>query len=131
MVDRYSNVRTSRPIIKNKLIMTEKDDSVYTGETKEMVENGKVTRISHGVGKKTYRDGSSFIGVWNNGVAKGDGVFIHANGEKYEGGFINDMANGFGTYTHLNGQRYEGEWVDDQKHGLGKEFLLNGSHFEG
>ena len=103
--------------------VTLEDGIKYTGEWKG--------HKKHGKGVQTYPDGSTFEGVFVEGVACGPAAFTHVDGSSFQGEFKDDMANGKGLLSHVDGYKYDGLWKDDLKHGKAEESWTDGSKFVG
>ncbi len=101
------------------------DDSVYVGQTKELLPDGK--------GKLTFVNGESYEGDFVAGEMTGYGTYIYspAIGDKYEGFLKNGKREGKGKYTWSDGSYYEGGFKDDMKHGEGTFIWANGASYKG
>jgi hypothetical protein len=78
-----------------------------------------------------YKDGSKYIGNWDNQQRAGKGRMIFANGNEYLGAFKDNQINGEGTMTYTSGNIYEGQWLDGKPHGKGMFTYTNGDQYEG
>jgi len=67
----------------------------------------------------SYRNGTSYIGGYQNGLPHGIGVLTYAGGDKYEGEFSFGEISGRGKYTYADGSFYEGEFEQSRPNGLG------------
>ena len=76
----------------------------------------------NGPGTETYKDGSSYVGVFKDGERNGQGTYTYSDGDKYEGEWKDGKYHGQGTYTFKDGSKYVGEWKDDKYHGQGTWF---------
>ena len=79
----------------------------------------------------TLANGSTFVGVLENGQPQGYGVYTHANGSKYEGFYKNGLFHGNGTLISADGSCYSGEWKESKMHGKGTFTLPNGTVYSG
>jgi len=95
----------------------------YEGEWKE--------DMPHGLGRKVWSDGASFVGYWDGGKFHGFGTHSWASGNRYEGMWKNHMRNGHGSNTWPQKDCYEGEWLDDQKDGYGVYKWPDGRRYDG
>jgi len=68
----------------------------------------------NGIGKCTLKDGTTYVGTWNNNKYSGKGKITFANGNIYDGIWKNDIPIN-GTITYANGDRYEGQCTYDKK----------------
>ena len=83
-----------------------------------------------GNGKMSYKDGSEYIGQWNDNLKNGHGIMKYANGDVYEGEWKNDKRVGYGVLKNSWGDIREGEWKDDEI-GYGILRQSNGDVLEG
>lgn len=95
----------------------------YTGELNELGQPSQGTFY--------YADGSTYNGVFSNGLAKGEGTYtskdkkivysgtldkglfdgqgsLSINGTTYEGNFVKGFPDGYGEYKSVNGCTYKG-----------------------
>lgn len=81
---------------------------------------------------KSWEDGSYFIGLINDNMANGYGIFVHSSGDIYKGEFLNDKSCGYGNYQNIkqNSECY-GEWYDDLQNGYGVELWKDKSSYMG
>jgi len=73
-------------------------------------------------GKGMYEWGKSqntYYGLWLNGQKHGMGIKTWKNGSKYQGEWRDDEMNGFGTYTFKSGKNYTGDFRDGNFDGRG------------
>ena len=108
------------------------DGSVYNGQMKKK-ENSQFLFISHGYGEQKFLDGTTYAGMWDNGICHGQGVLTFSNDTNYVGEFHNGQMNGEGTLYDKEDQiLYKGSWKNNKKHGIGKEFNpVDQSNFDG
>jgi hypothetical protein len=84
--------------------------------------NGEIT----GKGKKTWADGRSYEGQWENGEMHGRGSWKSGDGlETYDGEFVNNKREGNGTLCLRNGDRYTGQFHFHKFHGHGSYLREN------
>ncbi|CAD8113833.1 unnamed protein product [Paramecium sonneborni] len=76
-------------------------------------------------------DGSTYIGVIQNGKANGYGKLITFNGDIYEGNFIDNLLEGNGQCLFKRGPIYTGQFKAGKPDGNGKELWPDGSNYEG
>lgn len=77
----------------------------------------------NGYGKRTYSDGSSFEGLFQNGLREGNGKIIYGPGNRYafyEGNYHEDKKSGYGKMTFPDGAIYEGFWKNGVREGSGR-----------
>ena len=119
---------------------THKDGSSYTGMWKDGDPYGKGKWFSSGLkevheghfrgsfsssfrdrgkGKVTYRDGSVYIGDWQERKRHGCGVFKYADGSVYTGQFASDKKHGNGKMTFVDGGSFLGSYKEDKRDGRG------------
>lgn len=95
-------------------------------ETNEQEEIG-VPTLQDGQDIFTYKDGSTYVGEWKNGVREGQGTWTNVSGDTYVGEWKNDMRNGKGTMTFsieshpIGVLKYVGDWKNDKREGQGIE----------
>ena len=88
--------------------------------------------LPHGKGVKTYKDGRSYEGDFENGVRSGYGVTtISSKNFRFKGNFKFDKPNGQGEEVRGDGISYVGEYKDGGWHGAGKYTAVNGDVYEG
>jgi hypothetical protein len=68
---------------------------------------------SNGYGKQIWNDGSTYEGIWINGLMNGEGTYTCKN-YKYVGEFVDDLCEGIGKITWSNGNSYSGKFIDDK-----------------
>jgi len=78
-------------------------------------------------GEMIYKDGSTYIGGWMNGMRHGRGTSMFSDNSVYVGAFRLGRFSGFGKMLWMDGGYYEGEWEDGEMNGYGKEILPNGN----
>ncbi|MDE7479480.1 MAG: hypothetical protein K2M91_16350 [Lachnospiraceae bacterium] len=110
-----------------KIIETEVDDAMKTGNTSENIIEEEETWTENG---------DTFTGIRKNGVIDGKGICDYADGGKYEGDWVNGQREGTGTYwfpedDQYQRLKYEGEWKNDLRHGKGIQEWTFGSRYEG
>lgn len=83
----------------------------------------------NGEGTFVYKDGSKFIGNFENGK-KLFGKYYYPSGAIYEGYFKNEKRDSIGTFNYQNGDFFEGIFTNDQKL-YGTYIYKNGNEFKG
>lgn len=68
---------------------------------------------------RTYPDGSTYFGEWENGKPNGQGTLTSPDGRTYVGQWKDGKPNGQGKKTDADGSTYEGQWKDSQYNGRG------------
>lgn len=68
---------------------------------------------------RLFADGSTYEGLFRNGLNHGPGNVIHPDGEKFEGWFRDGIMHGLGVYSWANGTRYSGAWRHGTMMGCG------------
>lgn len=105
--------RTPNPAVTLTLI-----DGTYVGQAKD--------GIPHGQGKKTFTDGSSYEGDWENGLEHGRGTYSSPS-ETYTGRWMNGFRNGPGVLRDAYGTEiFNGNWKNSRRHGNGTERAIDG-----
>jgi len=74
----------------------------------------------HGLGRKTWPDGSVYQGAWQKGRKHGHGVLEEPSGRRYEGQWHDGKRHGIGTQRLDANSQYEGRWENGLQHGTGK-----------
>jgi len=64
----------------------------------------------NGPGTETYEDGSSYVGVFEDGKYHGQGTYTSPDGSRYEGKWKGGKKQGQGTYTFPDGSKYVGKF---------------------
>lgn len=96
--------------------------SKMKGEKKDKIYNGEqLYNKKHGFGVLSWKDGTKYIGYFNQDFASGVGKQIQKTGDIFFGQWILDKANGIGYYINSNGNKYEGYWKEDKQDGFGIE----------
>lgn len=92
-------------------------------------ENGEIK----GEGIKTNSNGDIIKGVWiNNDLPSGESCsYIGQNGQKYYGEIVNGKFEGYGTFIDSNGTKYEGTFIENQRTGFGQQIYSDGSVYTG
>ena len=78
-------------------------------------------------GKMTYQDGSTYTGMWVDGMRHGRGRCIFTDQSTYEGEFREGEFYGYGKMSWSDGGWYEGEWWIGEMRGHGTEIRPDGS----
>ena len=84
-----------------------------------------------GFGVKTYSDGETYEGNYENYKMNGLGKYSDKNGAIYIGNFKDDTYFGVGTMTYANGTVYEGNWMNNLYDGNGTITYSNGNSYKG
>ena len=90
-----------------------RDGSVYKGDYKDDVPNGK--------GVYTYSGGSSYEGEFKNGKREGYGIYRFPDGQRYEGEFKGGKYHGRGVLYFASGAIKKGIWENDVYIGTGED----------
>ena len=85
----------------------------------------------HGLGRRTWSDGSAYEGTFKGGNIHGLGTYVRTDGVKCVGVFEIDQSNGCGTRFLSDGSEYVGEFKKDVFHGIGVLTKSDGSRFAG
>lgn len=81
----------------------------YTGDT-SFLRNCNSQYCTTGVGKYYYKDGSKYIGDFNNGNPEGQCVMYYKGGDRYEGGWKFHGPNGKGVMYYHTGKVIGAVW---------------------
>lgn len=73
-----------------------------------------------GILKKTFPNGNSYVGTWNDGRMHGEGLYVWQDGCEYKGEFCNDVMVGKGEKRWPDGRCYRGMWKQDMMWGEGE-----------
>lgn len=76
------------------------DGDEYEGEWSD---EGK----RNGVGCLRMKNGTTYIGQFENGFFHGSGVLSFPDGSKYEGSFVLGKFQGYGVYVDQDGMKFE------------------------
>ncbi len=86
----------------------------------------------HGFGVLIDMRGDTvFVGDYDKGMRNGKGKYFFKSGNVYEGEWMNDRMHGKGKMTYAQGGAYVGDWFKDQRHGNGMYKYRDGSIYEG
>ena len=96
------------------------DGSIYVGEFKDGVANGK--------GTIKYPNGIIYEGEMANGKPHGLGTITYTGGAKQVGEFKDGLANGKGTKMLPDGTIFSGTWKGGKRHGEFVETTPEGEH---
>lgn len=77
------------------------------------------TQFTPGQVQRILKDGTTYVGEWENGEPNGKGKYFMKNGETYEGNFVNGLQHGQGRYYWNVGAVYTGEWQNGRRNGKG------------
>ncbi len=115
--------------------------------------------VVEGIGVLYMADGTTYAGVFENGLLHGNGVILYShtddlgrcvykgkleagkphgmglmewkNGASYSGEFSNGLREGNGQYKFANGDIYEGSYMADKRCGEGAYTFANGDSYVG
>jgi hypothetical protein len=83
----------------------------------------------HGLGRKTFANGTTFEGDFMQNKRHGSGKMMWASGDVYNGNFRNNQKCGRGVLKIVNPDGsftiYEGEFFADKRHGKGKSTVTH------
>lgn len=65
-------------------------------------------------------NGTSYVGMTQNGLYSGKGVLTIPGHSVYTGMFYMNAKHGLGTITYCDGNIYTGMWMNDKKNGNGR-----------
>ncbi|XP_065841744.1 alsin-like [Oscarella lobularis] len=85
----------------------------------------------HGRGHLTWPNKTSYSGDWVEDERCGEGELTYNTGERYKGHWEEDMPNGYGEMRYCNDDVYKGQWKDGVKHGKAVIEFASGDRFEG
>ena len=71
-------------------------------------------------GTLVKKNGSQYVGEFENGKFSGDGNYTYDDGTIYEGNFFEGRSHGYGSMKYINGDIYVGEFARGKFSGLGK-----------
>ena len=80
---------------------------------------------------KSWNDGSSYDGDWNNDNMEGRGLHVWSSGNSYDGEWLDGKMNGRGVYKYVDGAIYDGFWKDQKKEGRGFYKWYTGATYDG
>ena len=72
-----------------------------------------------GIGIYEWLDGRSYQGEWSKNNHQGIGIYKWKDGREYKGEYYLDLKHGYGTFTWEDGRSYTGYWAKGRQHGLG------------
>ncbi len=75
-----------------------------------VLRNCNTNHCNSGRGRYNYTDGTVYIGAFEGGIPRGEGICYYANGDKYEGVWGISGPDGEGTYYFNNGRVANGLW---------------------
>ena len=73
----------------------------------------------NGVGMYRWPDGTIYYGEWKNDNMEGYCQILYADDRRYEGQILNNVKNGYGEFTWKKTRKYFGNYVNDLKDGFG------------
>ena len=72
-----------------------------------------------GIGMYRWPDGTIYSGEWKNDIMEGFCSIKYEDNRKYEGQMKNGLKNGYGEFTWKNIRKYFGYYLNDLKDGFG------------
>lgn len=78
----------------------------------EYIPDCNILPCGSGKGRLVFDDGSTYTGLFSNGLPEGDGECKFINGDFYAGNWKNGRPDGHGKYTYANGLCLNGEWKE-------------------
>ena len=82
-------------------------------------------------GTLVKKNGSKYVGEFDDGKFSGQGTYTYDNGTIYEGCFLEGRSHGHGTMKYENGDSYIGEFARGKFSGLGKYIFYGGGFDNG
>jgi len=73
----------------------------------------------NGVGMYRWPDGTIYYGEWKNDNMEGFCQILYADDRRYEGQILNNVKEGYGEFTWKKTRKYFGNYVNDLKDGFG------------
>lgn len=68
--------------------------------------------VMHGEGMMHWANNNQYVGIWRNNTPHGRGVVMYGHGDRFEGLFFTGAFCGRGRYTWSDGGFYEGAYLD-------------------
>lgn len=134
-----------------------------SGEGTEYIEGSSYTykgswlkNQKNGYGEFIDKDGTQYVGYFENGEIKGEGIKTNSNGDlvagnwinndypsgdncsyfgtsgqQYYGEIVNGKLEGYGVFIDSNGTKYEGTFTQNQRTGFGQQIYPDGSVYTG
>jgi hypothetical protein len=87
----------------------------YKGDTTRL-RNCNESFCQDGIGRFRYRDGSVYIGQFNNGLPEGQGTVYYAGGDRYEGAWKKHAPHGRGIMYYNSGKVIGAIWEYGRPH---------------
>lgn len=87
-----------------------------------------------GYGQYTWKNGSTFVGEFLNGLKNGFGKYRKTKANRtnmYEGEYLKDKKEGFGIFKWASGNIYRGQYKEDEREGIGEMRWVDGSSYIG
>ncbi|QDZ25416.1 hypothetical protein HOP50_17g79570 [Chloropicon primus] len=98
---------------------------VYEGERSK-------DELPHGSGRCTFKNGSTYEGLWRDGYMHGQGTYVWVDGVQFKGDFHMNQIQGTGTFAWPNGDVYVGELRGGKRDGRGRMYLkAEGTCYDG
>jgi hypothetical protein len=91
----------------------------------------KLMKWENCFGTLVKKNGSQYVGEFENGKFSGQGTYTYNDGTIYEGSFFESRSDGYGTMKYGNGDIYDGEFVRGKFSGLGKYTFYGGGFDHG
>ncbi len=134
-----------------------------SGEGTEYIEGSSYTykgswlkNQKNGYGECIDKDGTRYVGYFENGKIKGEGIKTNSNGDivsgnwtnneypsgekcsyygidgqRYHGEIVDGKFEGYGTFIDSTGTKYEGTFTGNQRTGFGQQIYADGSVYTG
>jgi len=134
------------PVVNGQVTVKLPDSSVYSGEVKNGLFNGKgklvwrngdeyqgnfVDGLMSGEGHKKLASGEEYTGAFKRGLYDGKGKLLDSTGDRYEGNFENGNFQGKGVFTAKSGMVYQGHFDEGNASGQGTITWPNGNSYKG
>lgn len=108
------------------------------GRGKHVLNNGDIEYIGeykdgkpHGMGVKTYEDGSVYSGSFKDGKRHGNGKISFTDVCEFDGMWINDKMDGSGSLKYSNGDKFTGMFKNNEMNGHGIYEYADGAVYDG
>ena len=99
-----------------------------------LVYHNKILGKPNGYGQYKWKNGSSYIGEFQNGLKFGFGKYRKSKANQtnmYEGQYFKDKKHGFGIAKWASGNVYRGQYKEDEREGIGEMKWIDGSLYIG
>jgi hypothetical protein len=104
--------------------LVETDDFYYQGQRNSFSQK-------HGFGIEVQKDGSTFVGNFENDLKNGFGWLMFKNRNCYAGSFKDNQMTGKGKFHYKEGRTLIGNFEDGLLNGEGKEVWESGAVYKG